>query len=107
VQRSDHVHALDDAPKRGEAEAVGIAAAAEVELGLVADADEVLGGRGAGLRARHRDGAVEMAQPGLPRRLVGDRRQRRRPDRRAGSFPMNDLDLVARLGAWLASVTTR
>ena len=49
VQGADHVHPFDDASERGEAEAVGVAAAAEVELGLVADADEVLGGRAAGL----------------------------------------------------------
>jgi hypothetical protein len=94
-------------PKRGEAEAVGISAAAEVELGLVADADEVLGGRGARLRARHRDGAVEMAQPAL--RVVswtigGS----------GGAWPSGRIIphcttsiLCGVCGAWFASVTTR
>ena len=44
----DHVHALDHLAERGEALAVRVALAAEVELGLVADADEEVGGRGVG-----------------------------------------------------------
>jgi hypothetical protein len=63
VQGVHDVHPRDDAAERGEALAVGVAAAAEVELGLGADADEELGRRGSGLRARHRDGAVDVAQP--------------------------------------------
>ena len=37
-----HVHAADDAAEGGEALAVGVALAAEVELRLIADADEEL-----------------------------------------------------------------
>src|SRR5262249_39680127 len=53
-----HVHARDHAPEGGEALAVGVALASEVQLRLVPDADEEVGGRGGAPVAGRPDRAV-------------------------------------------------
>src|SRR3546814_16720470 len=65
---SDHVHAFDYLAERGIADI----AFAGVEIGRFADRDEEVAHRGSGGVAGHRDGAVDMEQPGLAGRLVRD-----------------------------------
>ena len=56
----DDVHTFDYPPKRGEALTVRISFAAEVQFGLIADADEKVVCRRVGTHTCHRDRAVKM-----------------------------------------------
>src|SRR4051812_43676956 len=49
------LHTVDDLPEGSEALTIGVTRAAEVELGLIADAEEEVGDRAVGDEARHRD----------------------------------------------------
>jgi len=71
---ADGVHAGDDLAEGGEALTIDVAAAAEVEFGLVIDADEEVGDGGVGGGPAHRDGAVEVAKAGDAGALERDRR---------------------------------
>jgi hypothetical protein len=69
-------HAARYLAEGGEALAVGVAFAAEVQFRLIAYADEEgSGGAGADPVARNREGPVPMAQAGAVSRLVSDRRR--------------------------------
>src|SRR5262245_4814769 len=69
---ADHVHAPDHAAEGCKALPVGVALAAEVQLGLVADADEEVGGGRVGPVAGHGERAVTVTQPRSARPLEGD-----------------------------------
>lgn len=69
---ADEVHAGGDPSEDGEALAVGVAVAAEVEFGLWADADGELGVARAGGVAGDGEAAVEVGEAGLGGGFVGD-----------------------------------
>ena len=71
---ADGVHAGDDLAEGGEALTIDVAAAAEVEFGLVIDADEEVGDRAVRREPGHRDGAVEVAESGVAGAFERDRR---------------------------------
>lgn len=59
---ANYIQAFDGEAECGKALAVGIALAPKVEFGLVADAEEEVGGGGVGGGASHGDHAVDMLQ---------------------------------------------
>src|SRR5262249_630721 len=71
----DHLHALDHAAEGGESLAVRVALAAEVQLRLVADAQEEVRGGGVRAGAVQGDGAGLVRQPGVALPLQLDRRE--------------------------------
>src|SRR5262245_28842268 len=72
---SDHIHALDYPPERGEALPVRVALAAKIQLGLSADAEEEIAGGGVRTVAGHRDRAVLVGQLRIAGALELDRRK--------------------------------
>src|SRR5205807_4228476 len=63
----DDVHPLDHSTEGGESLAIRVAFAAEVQLRLIADADEEIRCRGVGPIASHRQGTVLVEQFGVAR----------------------------------------
>ena len=70
-----HRHAVDNLAKDRIAQVVALSPRMGVQIGLVAGADEEVAGRRARLEATERNGAGHVAQAGLGRALVGDRRE--------------------------------
>ena len=86
---ADNVHAFGDPAEGGEALAVGVTLAPEIEGGLVADADEEVGFGGVGvLAAGHGEGAVFVEKAGDGGAFEGDEREGR------GLFASPTLDDV-------------
>ena len=69
----DDLHPFNDAAKGGEALAIRISFAAEIQLRLFADADKKVMRRRVGSHARHREGAIEMAKIRVSCSLDGNR----------------------------------
>ncbi len=88
-----NVHALDHLTECGKALAVGVAKPTVVQFGLVPDADEESRSRSAWRKPRHRQGAIDMAKPGLLCCFVGDRWRIAIPRLIGGITELNDLDL--------------
>ena len=62
LDRPDNIHAISNRAECREALTVNIAAATEIEFGLVVDADKELGDGTVGGSSAHREGAVGVPQ---------------------------------------------